>query len=149
MYKYLSNLNFILVGVDIQCIGHFKLIFFLLRLDSCPRMQEMSLHVLNNVTGNAECVDDIAANNVLVNLFRPLYASLTQPSVVGGFGGHENQGTLCLTILHSLMGDTRLVKECINYSELHLFYLPSPVFILEPMQAPLLATFDSWKHCQL
>ena len=61
-------------------------------------------------------VDDIAANNVLVNLFRPLYASLTQPSVVGGFGGHENQGTLCLTILHSLMGDTRLVKECINYS---------------------------------
>ena len=80
-------------------------------------MQEMSLHVLNNVTGNAECVDDIAANSVLVNLFQPLYASLTQPNVVGGFGGHENQGTLCLAILHSLMGDTRLVKECINYSE--------------------------------
>ena len=105
-------------GVDIQCIGHFKLIFFLLRLASCPRMQEISLHVLNNVTGNAECVDYIAANNVLVNLFRPLYASLTQPSGVGGFGGHENQGTLFLTILHSLMGDTRLVKECINYSSI-------------------------------
>ena len=113
-------------------------------------MQEMSLHVLNNVTGNAECVDDIAANNVLVNLFRPLYSSLAQPSVVGGFGGHENQGTLCLTILHSLMGDTRLVKECINYSKCYtFFYLPSPVFVLEPMQAPFpLATADYWKRCQ-
>ena len=114
LYPNIPLIQTFFAGVDIQCIGHFKLIFFLLRLDSCPRMQEMSLHVLNNVTGNAECVDDIAANNVLVNLFRPLYSSLAQPSVVGGFGGHENQGTLCLTILHSLMGDTRLVKECIN-----------------------------------
>jgi hypothetical protein len=77
----------------------------------------MSLHVLNNVTGNAECVDDISANNVLVNLFQPLYTSLIQSTVLEGLGAHEYQPTLCLSILHSLMGDTRLVKECINYSE--------------------------------
>ena len=103
-------------GVDIQCIGHFKLIFFLLRLEACPRIQEMSLQVLNNVTGSAECVDDIAANNVLVNLFQPLYSSLIQPPVIQGVGAHEYQPTLCLSILHSLMGDTRLVKECIHYN---------------------------------
>ena len=64
-------------GVDIQCIGHFKLLFFLLRLSSCPRVQEMALSVLNNVTGNRDCVDDIAANSVLVSLLAPLYSSPT------------------------------------------------------------------------
>ena len=64
-------------GVDIQCIGHFKLLFFLLRLSSCPKVQEMALCVLNNVTGNRDCVDDIAANSVLVSLLAPLYTSPT------------------------------------------------------------------------
>ena len=64
-------------GVDIQCIGHFKLLFFLLRLSSCPKVQEMALSVLNNVTGNRDCVDDIAANSVLVSLLAPLYSSPT------------------------------------------------------------------------
>ena len=103
-------------GVDIQCIGHFKLIFFLLRLESCPRIQEMSLQVLNNVTGNVECIDDIAANNVLVNLFQPLYSSLMPSTIMGGLGSNDYQPTLCLAILQSLMGDTRLVKECIQYN---------------------------------
>ena len=62
-------------GVDIQCIGHFKLLFFLLRLSSCPKVQEMALSVLNNVTGNRDCVDDIAANSVLVSLLAPLYSA--------------------------------------------------------------------------
>ena len=46
-------------GVDIQCIGHFKLLFSLLRLGRCPKIQEMALHVLLNVTGSTECIDDI------------------------------------------------------------------------------------------
>ena len=33
-------------GVDIQCIGHFKLLFSLLRLRRCPKIQEMALQVL-------------------------------------------------------------------------------------------------------
>ena len=32
-------------GVDIQCIGHFKLLFSLLRLRRCPKIQEMALQV--------------------------------------------------------------------------------------------------------
>lgn len=87
-----------------QCIGHFKLIFFLLRVESCPKIQEMALKVLNNVTGNRECIDDIAANGVLVNVLRPLY-QLTE---------HQ---CLSLSIVHSLMNDTRLVKECVHHSK--------------------------------
>ena len=90
--------------MDIQCIGHFKLIFFLLRLHSCPKVQEMALSVLNNVTGNRDCINDIAANNILVNLLSPLY-SLTE------------QQTTALNVLLALMGDTQLVKECIHYSK--------------------------------
>ena len=36
-------------GVDIQCIGHFKLLFSLLRLRRCPKIQEMALQVLVNI----------------------------------------------------------------------------------------------------
>ena len=40
-------------GVDIQCIGHFKLLFSLLRLRRCPKIQEMALQVffLDNFWG--------------------------------------------------------------------------------------------------
>ena len=54
----------VLPGTDIQCIGHFRLLFSLLRLETCPKMQEMALTVLANVTGSSECIDDIAANQV-------------------------------------------------------------------------------------
>ena len=99
--------------MDIQCIGHFKLIFFLLRLQSCPKIQEAALSVLNNVTGNRDCIDDIAASNVLVNLLSPLY-SLTEHQV------------MALNVLLALMGDTRLVKECIHYSK----YFYNFIFVL-------------------
>ena len=33
----------------------------------------MALSVLDNVTGNRDCVADIAANSVLVSLLAPLY----------------------------------------------------------------------------
>ena len=32
-------------GVEIQCIGHFKLLFALLRLENCGRMQQFTLEV--------------------------------------------------------------------------------------------------------
>ena len=41
-------------GVEIQCIGHFKLLFSLLRVDGCARIQlhalEVSLHLLRSMT---------------------------------------------------------------------------------------------------
>jgi hypothetical protein len=67
--KFLILQVFVASGTDIQCIGHFRLLFSLLRLESCPKMQEMALTVLANVTGSSECIDDIAANQV-----SPIYA---------------------------------------------------------------------------
>lgn len=32
-------------GVEIQCIGHFKLLFCLLRLDDCAKLQQYALEV--------------------------------------------------------------------------------------------------------
>ena len=91
-------------GVDIQCIGHFKLLYSLLRLGRCPKIQEMALHVLLNVTGSTECIDDIAANHVLVNVLHVLY---TLPQ-------HR---TVALDLLHAISGDTRLVKECLQFGK--------------------------------
>ena len=94
-------------GVDIQCIGHFKLLFSLLRLRRCPKIQEMALQVLLNVTGSSECIDDIAANHVLVNVLHVLY---TLPE-------HR---AVALDLLHAVSGDTRLVKECLQYGKIFL-----------------------------
>ena len=88
-----------ILGVEIQCIGHFKLLFCLLRLESHNKMQEMALHVLSNVTGSAECVDDIAASKVMGFVIHVLYSEKPE---------HR---PLALTVLHALVGDSRLVKE--------------------------------------
>lgn len=34
-------------GVEIQCIGHFRLLFSLLRLNGCDRVQQFTLEVRN------------------------------------------------------------------------------------------------------
>ena len=68
-------------------------------------LQEMALHVLLNVTGSTECIDDIAANHVLVNVLHVLY---TLPQ-------HR---TVALDLLHAISGDTRLVKECLQFGKL-------------------------------
>ena len=103
-------------GVDIQCIGHFKLLYSLLRLGRCPKIQEMALHVLLNVTGSTECIDDIAANHVLVNVLHVLY---TLPQ-------HR---TVALDLLHAISGDTRLVKECLQFGKF-LKYFYSKVVVI-------------------
>lgn len=96
-------------GVDIQCIGHFKLLFSLLRLKHCPKIQEMALLVLLNVSASSECIDDIAANHVLVNVLHVLY---TLPE-------HR---TVALDLLQAVAGDTRLVKECLQYGNFFLVF---------------------------
>jgi DnaJ family protein C protein 13 len=44
-------------GVEIQCIGHFKLLFALLRLENCGRMQQFTLEVSfdSNIYNILEC----------------------------------------------------------------------------------------------
>ena len=40
-------LSFLISGVEIQCIGHFKLLFALLRLNGCAKIQQFALEVGN------------------------------------------------------------------------------------------------------
>ncbi|XP_025080789.1 dnaJ homolog subfamily C member 13-like isoform X2 [Pomacea canaliculata] len=85
-------------GVEIQCIGHFKLLFSLLRLENCANMQQFTLEVLNCVTTNQECVKDIGAAEVLGYLLFALQ-SLQQCQL------------LALETLFALMSNTKIVKE--------------------------------------
>ncbi|XP_052814797.1 dnaJ homolog subfamily C member 13-like isoform X2 [Mya arenaria] len=85
-------------GVEIQCIGHFKLMFCLLRLDDCAKLQQLALEVINCVSANQECVKDIAASEVLGYLL--LAIQLLQ-----------NCRALTLETLAALMSSTKIVKE--------------------------------------
>ncbi|XP_050693549.1 dnaJ homolog subfamily C member 13-like isoform X4 [Eriocheir sinensis] len=90
-------------GVEMQCIGHFKLLFSLLRLEGCVAVQQSVLAVVEGVTGNAECVSDIAASEVLVYLMLALHS----PALVA-------DRLTALNILHALMSNTKIVKEALN-----------------------------------
>ena len=57
-------MNLYFIGVEMQCIGHFKLLFSLLRLEGCVAVQQSVLAVVEGVTGNADCVSDIVASEV-------------------------------------------------------------------------------------
>ncbi|CAH1789259.1 unnamed protein product [Owenia fusiformis] len=88
-------------GVEIQCIGHFKLLFALLRLNGCQKVQQYSLEVINLVTGNQECVNDIAASEVIAQLLLVIQ-SLQQCRV------------LTLETLYALASNTKILKEAMN-----------------------------------
>lgn len=62
-------------GVETKCIGHFKLLFSLLNIPQLQRVQDMALNVISSITGNAQCVVDIADSDVLVYLWMVLYSS--------------------------------------------------------------------------
>lgn len=90
-------------GVEIQCIGHFKLLFSLLRLDGCAQVQALAIDVIASVTGNQECVNDIAAAEVLVYLLLVLYSLSNSSSRI----------TVLETLL-PLMSNSKLVKEAMT-----------------------------------
>ena len=60
-------------GVEIQCLGQFKLLFSLLRLQGANRLQTLALQVVSTVTGNKSCVSNIADSNVLQYLMLVLH----------------------------------------------------------------------------
>jgi DnaJ family protein C protein 13 len=93
-----------LSGVEIQCIGHFRLLFGLLSVDSCKPIQCAALNVISSVTQNQECVNDIAASDVLVPLLLTLY-SLPDAQVT------------TLEILYALMHTTKIVKDALIKGE--------------------------------
>lgn len=85
-------------GVEIQCIGHFKLLFALLRMEEYSGLQQFTIEVINCVTGNQECVKDIAASEVLGYL---LFSLQSVPAC----------RVITLESLFALMSNTKIVKE--------------------------------------
>ncbi|RWS30301.1 dnaJ subfamily C member 13-like isoform X2 [Leptotrombidium deliense] len=93
-------------GVEVQCIGHFKLLFCLLRLDQFSEMQYLVVNVIASVTGNQECVNDIAASQVLVYLLLVLRSSPKCEEIT-------KQTAVVDTLVH-LMSNSKLVKEVVE-----------------------------------
>ncbi|XP_046663118.1 LOW QUALITY PROTEIN: dnaJ homolog subfamily C member 13-like [Homalodisca vitripennis] len=85
-------------GLEIQCIGHFRLLFPLLSLESCRNIQQSALKVISSVTRNQECISDVAASNVLVYMLLALYTI-------------EESRSVCLDILYALVSNTAVVKD--------------------------------------
>lgn len=91
-------------GIELQCIGHFKLLFGLLSCNNFKLIQKNALDVISNVTKNQECVDDIAANEVIVHLLLAINTL------------KESQ-LLILETLYALMSSTKIVKDALSKGE--------------------------------
>lgn len=87
-------------GVEIQCIGHFRLFFNILSMSQVKPIQQSVLELISLTTKNQECVKDIAASEVLGHLLLALL-SLTVSQMT------------CLEILHALLSTPKLVKEAL------------------------------------
>uniref|UniRef100_A0A5K3FU08 J domain-containing protein n=1 Tax=Mesocestoides corti TaxID=53468 RepID=A0A5K3FU08_MESCO len=62
-------------GVEIQCIGHFSILFAILDMNGYTNMKLRSVEVLHSASKNPECLNDIHASKLLVGavmLFRAL-----------------------------------------------------------------------------
>lgn len=92
-------------GVEIQCIGYFKLLFGFLSVLS-QDIQKNTLNVLSLITRNQECVNDIASSEVIAHLLLALY-SIPEEQV------HS------LQILYALMSTNKIVKEALNKGNLY------------------------------
>lgn len=88
-------------GVEIQCIGHFKLLFMLLRLSTSPQIQSLTLEMLISVTTNQNCINDIASSEVLISLLLVLYS----------FNAGQQ---LALDCLYALSSHSKIVKDMVT-----------------------------------
>ncbi len=62
-------------GVELQCIGHFGILFSILDMNGYNDLKLRSIEVLHSAAKNPECLNDIHASNLLVGavmLFRAL-----------------------------------------------------------------------------
>ncbi|CAG9764959.1 unnamed protein product [Ceutorhynchus assimilis] len=87
-------------GVELQCIGHFRLIFNLLVVNNVP-IQTETLNVISVVTRNNECINDIAGSAVLSFLLLSIYTLLESHLQI-------------LEVLSALVTNTKIVKEALN-----------------------------------
>ncbi|XP_035285629.1 dnaJ homolog subfamily C member 13-like isoform X1 [Anguilla anguilla] len=85
-------------GSESECIGHFKLLFSLLRVHGAGKVQQLALEVVNTVTTNQDCVNSISEALVLSNLL-VLLQSL------------PSSRQLVLETLYALCSNTKIIKE--------------------------------------
>ncbi|KAF4020599.1 hypothetical protein G4228_012493 [Cervus hanglu yarkandensis] len=85
-------------GSESECIGHFKLIFSLLRVHGAGQVQQLALEVVNIVTSNQDCVNNIAESMVLSNLLALLHSLPSSRQLV-------------LETLYALTSSTKIIKE--------------------------------------
>ncbi|XP_059801619.1 dnaJ homolog subfamily C member 13 isoform X4 [Hypanus sabinus] len=88
-------------GAEMECIGHFKLIFSLLRVHGAGQVQQLALEVVNIVTANQECVNNIAESLVLSNLLVLLHSLPSSRQLV-------------LETLYALTSNTKIIKEAMG-----------------------------------
>ena len=96
-------------GIELQCIGHFRLLFSLLSYNNFKLIQKNALEVISNVTKNQECVDDIAANEVIVHLLLVLNSL-------------KEYQLLILETLYALMSSTKIVKDALSKGKVNYVY---------------------------
>ncbi|KFO32708.1 DnaJ like protein subfamily C member 13, partial [Fukomys damarensis] len=85
-------------GSESECIGHFKLIFSLLRVHGAGQVQQLALEVVNIVTSNQDCVNNIAESMVLSSLLALLHSLPSSRQLV-------------LETLYALASSTKIIKE--------------------------------------
>ncbi|CAG2170123.1 unnamed protein product, partial [Oppiella nova] len=127
-------------GVELQCIGHFKLLFSLLRLDQMSDLQTQAVNVIASVSGNQECVQDIASSEVLVYLLMVLRPTQQTTEFA--------KQLAVLTALTPLMFNTRLIKEALSKGAilyLLTLYTSSTNFEVREKSAELLSKMTSDK----
>ena len=88
-------------GTEIQCIGHFSLLFSLLSIQDTTILKELAINVILSVTGSKKCVNNIADANTLHFLLMAL------PSL-------PNSHCLILEVLMALSSHTAIIKEMIQ-----------------------------------
>ncbi|XP_066249736.1 dnaJ homolog subfamily C member 13 [Euwallacea similis] len=87
-------------GVELQCIGHFKLLFSLLVVSHVP-IQVEALNVIAVVTRNNECINDIASCDVLSYILLSIYSLRDSHQQI-------------VDVLSALATNTKIVKEALN-----------------------------------
>lgn len=92
--------------MELQLIGHFKLVSWLLVI---PKLQPDCLRVLNTACSNQECVTDLAASEVLHHILLTLF-------------GDAEVKPPCLDCLHALASSPKAVKEALSKGKVPFLY---------------------------
>ncbi|KAJ8336734.1 hypothetical protein SKAU_G00379540 [Synaphobranchus kaupii] len=85
-------------GSESECLGHFKMLFSLLRVHGAGKVQQLALEVVSTVTTNQDCVNNIAEALVLPNLLVLLHSLPSSRQLV-------------LETLYALSSNTKIIKE--------------------------------------